>query len=309
MSGRWVNVWSDPDLRVQEGEPLSRHTTMGVGGPARYWVEVLSERALRVLLDTLNPTTLPRYVLGGGSDTLFTDEGFEGVVLHPSGARDLFLKGSTLIIGAGVVLSRAIHHAARMGWSGMEELYGIPGTVGGAVAKNAGAFGREIAELVTWVDLYRWDGTLVRVSGKEAGFVYRDSRIRREGIIWRVGLQLTPGDPERIRQHMDDIYARRTRTQPYGYRSSGCIFRNPPGDSAGRILDQLGLKGFRIGGVWVSRRHANFLVHRGEGRAADILALVREIQERVHRERGLHLEPEVVLVGPRGERAWDRVSG
>ena len=304
MSGRLESVWSDPDLEVREQEPLHRHTTMGVGGPARYWVEIRSERALKIILQTLQETTLPRYVLGGGSDTLFTDEGFQGVVLHPSGARDLNIHHNEMVVGAGWVLSRVIQHAARTGLSGMEELYGIPGTLGGAVAKNAGAFGREIAELVSWIEVYRWDGSFHRISGDEAGFVYRDSQVRREGVIWRVALQLRPGNPDAIRQQMNNIYARRTRSQPYGFRSSGCIFRNPPGDSAGRILDQMGLKGYRVGGVWVSRRHANFLVHRGEARARDVLDLIREIRQRVQRERGISLHPEVVLVGPRGEEPW-----
>jgi UDP-N-acetylmuramate dehydrogenase len=267
-------------------------------------VEIRSERALKTVLKTLQETTLPRYVLGGGSDTLFTDEGFQGVVLHPSGARDLNIQHNEMVVGAGWTLSRVIQHAARAGLSGMEELYGIPGTLGGAVAKNAGAFGREIAELVSWIEVYRWDGSFHRISGDEAGFVYRDSLVRREGVIWRVALHLRPGNPDAIRQQMDNIYARRTRSQPYGFRSSGCIFRNPPGDSAGRILDQMGLKGYRVGGVWVSRRHANFLVHRGEARARDVLELIREIQQRVQRERGISLHPEVVLVGPRGEEPW-----
>ncbi len=296
-----------PGVAVREQEPLWKHTTMGVGGPARFWVHLPDPESARAVLRTLREARIPFYPLGGGSDVIVLDEGFDGAILHPGGARDLEIQDRRVIVGAGWVLTRLLQKLGEMGLGGMEGLYGIPGTVGGAVAKNAGAFGQEIAEAVEWVEVITPGGETVCVSREEAGFVYRDSRVRTLGVIWRVALRVRPGDPGAILNRMREIYARRTATQPYGIHSSGCIFRNPPGDAAGRILDRLGLKGLRVGGVEVSRVHANFLVHRGEGRARDVVELVRTLHHRVWEATGIRLWPEVVFLGRRGEIPYETI--
>ncbi len=294
-----------PGVEVREQEPLSKHTTMGVGGPARFWINLPDLETARVVLRTLQEAELPFYPLGGGSDVIVLDEGFDGAILHPGGARALAVQDRRVIVGAGWVLTRFLQKIGEMGLGGLEGLYGIPGTVGGAVAKNAGAFGQEIAEAVEWVETITPEGEILRVSRDEAGFTYRDSRVRTLGVIWRVALRVNPGDPGAILSKMRKIYARRIATQPYGIHSSGCIFRNPPGDAAGRILDHLGLKGLRRGGVEVSRVHANFLVHRGGGKAGDVVELVRTLHHRVREATGIPLWPEVVFLGRTGEVPYE----
>lgn len=288
-------------IPVKHREPLSRHTTMGVGGPARLWIDLPDVSSTQIILRSLHEAGVRWYPLGGGSDVIFTDEGFDGAILHPKGARDLEIRDGEVVAGAGWVLTRMLSRLAREGWGGLEGLYGIPGTVGGAVAKNAGAFGQEIAEAVRWVEVVTPEGTILRIPKEEAGFVYRDSQVRHMGIIWRVALKLVPGDPEVFLKRMQEIYHRRTQSQPYGIHSSGCIFRNPSGNTAGRLIDALGMKGFHIGGVEVSNIHANFLVHRGDARAQDVLELVRTVYHRVQETTGIRLLPEVVFVGPEGE--------
>jgi len=304
-----MNSTFPPGVEVREWEPLWKHTTMGVGGPARFWIHLPDQESARVVVRTLREAEIPFYPLGGGSDVIVMDEGYDGAILHPGGARALEIQDRRVIVGAGWVLTRLLQKLGEVGLGGLEGLYGIPGTVGGAVAKNAGAFGQEIAEAVVWVEVITPEGEILRVPAEEAGFVYRDSRVRTLGVIWRVALQVHPGDPAAIFQRMREIYARRTATQPYGVHSSGCIFRNPPGDAAGRILDRLGLKGLRVGGVEVSHVHANFLVHRGEGRARDVVELVRTLHHRVREATGIQLWPEVVFLGREGEIPYEALLG
>jgi len=290
LRGRWL-----------EGEPLARHTTWRVGGPARRLYLPADLEDLAACLRALPPQE-PLLWLGLGSNLLVRDGGFPGTVVATAAClRALEHRGGGLVRAeAGVACPKLARWCARRGLAGAEFFAGIPGTLGGALAMNAGAFGGETWALVEAVETLDRRGRLRR-RGPEAFRVgYREVRGPEGEWFVAVWLRLRPAGPgERaaVEARIRELLARRAATQPLGQPSCGSVFRNPPGDHAARLIEAAGLKGRRRGGAQVSERHANFIVNTGEATAADIEGLIREVQETVARVHGVRLVPEVHIVG------------
>lgn len=284
---------------VQAGVPLGPLTTLGVGGPASALATPGDRAELTALLEAA--AGLPLLVLGGGSNVLVADAGWDGLVVRLGGGfTGVDVRGTRLVLGAGASLSAALVAAERAGLSGLEELCGIPGTLGGAVAGNAGAWGRQIGELVASVEALEPGGSFVRLGPGEIQFGYRWSSLAGAGLVLtRVELELAPGDRERIARRRAELQAERARRQPLGERTAGSFFRNPPGDSAGRLIEEAGCKGAREGAAVVSGRHANFIVNEGGATAAQVVRLASRVRRAVLERFGVALEPEVVLAGAR----------
>jgi UDP-N-acetylmuramate dehydrogenase len=270
---------------------------MGVGGPARWFIEVDRREALPPLLDLLRASGVRWMILGGGSNTLFDDAGYEGAVVH-LGREFRFLEKTDLPnairAGAAANLSAVMNFARRNGLAGLEFCAGIPGNLGGALAGNAGTAAGEICALAETVEVL--DGDLqpaVRRRG-EFAFAYRKSDLAGD-VILAATLRLRPDAPDAIEARIQQALAKRLE-QPVGERSSGCMFKNPPGDYAGRLIDRAGLKGLRVGGACVSDLHANFMLNDGTATTADVLGLMSEVRARVLAQTGVALETEVRAV-------------
>ena len=279
-------------------EPMSRHTTWRVGGPARYYFQPADEADLSDFLKSL-PAGEPILWLGLGSNLLVRDGGFRGTVIAMRGRLDgiEILTPHRLRVGAGAPTALVARHAARAGLCGAAFLAGIPGTMGGALAMNAGAFGSETWERVINVQTIDRQGVIHRRTPLEYKVAYREVQAPREE--WFIGceLQLEPGDTDAEREEVQRLLRKRNETQPVGQPSAGSTFRNPPGDHAARLIEACGLKGFRLGGAQVSEKHANFIINTGTARAADIEGLIHHIQQIVEGQTGVRLQPEVHIVG------------
>lgn len=281
-------------VAVIENEPLASHVTMRVGGPARWFVTVESAQALVQTVACLCMTKADWFVLGGGSNTIFGDDGYAGVVIAMGEGLRSVAAGpgeNQVTAGAAASLAKVMRFAQQAGLSGLEFVAGIPGSFGGALAGNAGAWGESICVLVESVQVIDREGRLCKRRRGEFDFAYRSSALRNDLIV-EATLGLKPDDPEAIARRIADILAKR-REQPTWERCSGCVFKNPPGDSAGRLIDAAGLKGARVGGASVSERHTNFIVNDGTATTSDIQSLIDTIRRRVADASGVHLELEV----------------
>jgi UDP-N-acetylmuramate--L-alanine ligase/UDP-N-acetylenolpyruvoylglucosamine reductase len=291
-------------LRVSE--PLARKTTIGVGGAAELYAEPTSIEELQVLLAAAHESRLPVRVLGRGSNLIVPDEGVTGLVLrlqHSNWRRISELTDHRIQVGGGVRLKELCGHATREGWEGFEFLEGIPGTLGGALRMNAGAMGGWIFEVVEEVHLMSLTGEIRFLKREDLTIEYRRCADLADAIaIGGILRPASPADHRAIRERVAAYRIRRQESQPRE-PSAGCIFKNPAGDSAGRLIDELGMKGERVGDAEVSRIHGNFIVNRGAATADDVVALVRKVRDRVKAERKITLEPEVLLYG----RDWEDV--
>ena len=282
-------------------EPLARHTTFRIGGPAAVFAEPQTpEEAVRIAEDCRAKDT-PLRALGNGSNLLVSDTGVDGVVLSTAGLRELRRDGVRLICGAGVPLSSACVLAQREGLTGLAFAYGIPGTVGGAVLMNAGAYGGEMAQVIESVEFWE-DGEVRTLGASELELSYRHSRFSHgHALILRAVLRLTPGDPAAILAEMQELMGRRRDKQPLELPSAGSTFKRPAGAFAAALIDQCGLKGLRVGGAMVSEKHAGFVVNAGGATCADVLALMRQVRGVVQEKTGYLLEPEVEFWGNEAE--------
>ncbi len=300
-----VSAAARPDLRealahvrgeVRFDEPLGRYTSMKIGGPSDALAVPADEGDLREVLLAARAARVPVMVLGG-TNIVVRDGGIAGVVLRLSGLKSIRPAGTNrLYVEAGALFPTLAHAAKDAGLSGLEFACGIPGTVGGAVVMNAGTRDGEIADVLEHVSLMTLEGDIVEIPAAKLGFRYRESHLP-PGVLVGCTVVLRADDSAAIDARMQVILEYRRQTQPLHLPNAGCIFKNPPGGSAGRLIDELGLKGFRIGGVQVSERHANFMVNAGGGTAKDLTALIRHVGGRVERERGVTLELEVKIVG------------
>ena len=298
----WISAI--PGLQVRPGRELARLSTLRIGGPAELFVEVGSERALVALLQGVAQRRLPFQLLGLGSNVLAPDAGLPGVVARLGGElKRVRIRVRRLSAGAAAPLAVAARKAASAGLAGLEALAGFPSTVGGAVFMNAGCYGTEIKDVLRSVRLVELDGRRRRIGVAELEASYRSTCLRRTGsIVTRALFDLVPGDPAALLARMEELNSRRWATLPSGQPNAGSIFKNPPGDSAGRLLDAAGLKGTSVGGAQVSPKHANVIVNTGGATAADVLALMRAMRERAAASCGVALEPEIVLLGDLGDR-------
>jgi UDP-N-acetylmuramate dehydrogenase len=281
--------------RVRRAEPLALHTTLRIGGPAAWYAEPEEEREVAAALAWAEARGLPWRVIGLGSNLLCPDEGFAGVVLDLRAAcAGVRWDGTLLEVGAGVHLAPLVQEAARRGLSGLEGLAGVPGTVGGALAMNAGTAAGEMAAVVRQVRVLAPDGRVRTLTAEEMRFGYRSSRLQAEPLVALAAvLQLRPADPEAVRRDLAQKALRRRQTQPLELPNAGSVWRNPPGDFAGRLVEAAGCKGLRRGDAQVSPKHANFIVNLGGARAEEVIALMAEVRRRVRQRFGVCLEPEL----------------
>ncbi|HYF49495.1 MAG TPA: UDP-N-acetylmuramate dehydrogenase [Planctomycetota bacterium] len=285
---------------VSENVSLATMNTYKVGGPAEFFAQPSDPQTLGALLSRAANEGIPVRLLGHGTNLLVADSGMRGLVirLHKKGFGQLIRSGTKLLVGAGHSLPALVNLTAPKGLSGLECLQGVPGTVGAALRMNAGGKYGEICSSVTRVRGFELDGTPFDFSREECGFIYRNSALHGR-VVTECELSLAEGDPESSKVRLKQILSEKCSTQPVSARSAGCVFKNPKhlGLAAGRMIDELGLKGTRIGGAVVSDLHANFLVCEGNASAHDLVELIRTIRERVLIERGVVLELEVEVWG------------
>ncbi|HEY3397477.1 MAG TPA: UDP-N-acetylmuramate dehydrogenase [Armatimonadota bacterium] len=287
------------DLALLPDEPLAAHTSFGIGGPADLMVLPQTAESLAGALADLRQVGLSPHFLGLGTNVLVSDAGVRGVVIKTAGGLlGLSVADSLITAAAGESLAAVCHLAADAGLSGLEFSAGIPGTVGGALIMNAGAHGGDISSRVEWVEIATPAGELQRIAAAEAVFGYRESSFNLPGqAVTRVGLRLAPSTPETVREQVCELLQRRCAKQPISCRSAGSIFKRPPGDYAGRLIQAVRGNGLQVGDAAVSDKHANFIVNLGHARAQDVLELIQTIRARVHEQFGVDLEPEIRLLG------------
>jgi UDP-N-acetylmuramate dehydrogenase len=284
---------------VREHEPLEAHSWYRIGGRARYFLEVSDDSILPELLRQLRKDGIGLLVIGAGSNTLFAAAEQPGLTLKLATDRQ-YEQDDLVTVTAGLLMPRLAADTAKKGRAGLEFGAGVPGTVGGSVYGNAGAFGREVKDCLASVVILTPGGERQVLSNAECNFGYRDSLFKSElagSVILEASFKTSADERERIRERIKQVQKHRRDTQPIEKRSLGSTFKNPTGDSAGRLIEAAGLKGWRRGGAEVSRKHANFIVNLGGATADDVLALMAEMRERVRERFGIELEPEVRIVG------------
>ncbi len=282
---------------LKVNEPMSLHTTWQVGGPADYYVSPADTEELVEILSTCREYGVQYYVIGNGSNLLVLDGGIRGLVIN-IGQPFCYVKqsGTVLIAGAGTPMTLLSKSALDLNLTGLEFAVGIPGSLGGAVIMNAGAFGGYIGDRVKTVRLVSDQGEINILKKSELTFGYRTSNLIGKGVSIEVSLELKAGDPEKIKRQMETYINERLRRHPH-LPSCGSVFRNLPDKPAGRIIEEAGAKGLCIGGAEVSTQHANFIVNKGSATAADILAIIKSVQTLVKEKYGYELHPEVKIIG------------
>lgn len=278
-------------------EPLSRHTTLRVGGPADYFARPEGKEDLLALVGTLDALELPWFVIGGGSNLLVRDAGFRGAAISLESMARVERRDSTTLYAEAGAKNRAVAVMARdSGLSGIEFLIGIPGTVGGAVRMNAGAHGQDVFDSITSIELLR-GGTCEKYLKNSLDYGYRHLQLNPNEIIISAEFVLQSGNRDEIAATMDSMLEKRRENQQVGWPNAGSFFKNPPGQAAWRLIDGCGLRGFSVGGAQVSEVHTNFLVNRGGATANDFLELAAIIKQRVLAQTGILLTEEVRIVG------------
>ncbi len=284
--------------RFAAGRPLADLTSFRIGGPADFFVAVETEDELLETMAAAHRDGVQVFCLGAGTNLLVSDRGVRGLVVRlGEGFRKIEIDGLHVVSGAAIDFGDLVETAVERGMAGLEFGEGIPGSVGGGLVMNAGAFGGEIAKVVTLVHGVSPEGARQALSKDDVGFAYRRTALPRGFIITRVEFDLAWGDREALRTRVADIHAKRVARQPRGVPNAGSIFKNPPGNFAGRLLEGAGLKGARLGGAAFSEHHANFIVNLGGARAEEVRALIEMARSRVKEQSGVWLEPEVKLVG------------
>jgi len=290
-----------PATVIRRDEPLAPHTTLRVGGPADVYVEPASEGDLAIIVKSCRAGDVPFLVIGRGSNLLVRDGGFRGVVIclaHPDFSK-IEVNGERLRCGTGAKLKNVAIEARRHGLSGLEFFEGIPGSVGGALRMNAGAMGGAAFEVVESVRLMDVDGGVREFMPGELSVAYRGCDTLKDHLALNAVFKGRPDSPESIAQRMSAFSQKRWASQPAA-PSAGCVFKNPPSIPAGKLIDELGLKGARVGGAVVSREHGNFIVNDGSATARDILELIERLKAEVKAERGVELQTEVEIIGEEG---------
>jgi UDP-N-acetylmuramate dehydrogenase len=283
-------------MKLKKNEPLSRHTTFRIGGPAKYFIEAKTAEELALALDFARENKLKTFFLGKGSNVLFSDKGFEGVVIKPAFSR-VVIKNETMIAEAGASLHKIVNLAMNHSLSGLEGVVGIPGSVGGAVAMNAGVGERALGDLVIRVWGLGTRGLVKTFTKKRCQFGYRKSIFQKgKWVILKVELGLKKGDKQVIRQTIKEMWKKRLEKQPYDMPSAGSVFKNPKGDFAGRLIEAAGCKRMEVGDAQVSEKHANFIVNLGKAKAWQVKKLMDIVKIKVQKKFKIALQPEIKLV-------------
>lgn len=280
-------------------EPMSRHTTFRAGGPADFFVTPEKEGQVRKTLFLLKEARVPCYIMGNGSNLLVGDRGYRGVILQICKKMNRIRIQDTVIQAqAGALLSKIAAEAQTKGLTGFEFASGIPGSLGGAVMMNAGAYGGEMKQVLTQAQVLNASGEIEDVLAEEMELGYRSSVFSRNGgVILSASIQLEPGDPPAIQSRMEELKFLRTSKQPLEYPSAGSTFKRPEGYFAGKLIQDAGLRGFQVGGAQVSEKHCGFVINKDQASAMDIRSLMEQVSEKVYAQFGVRLEPEVKLIG------------
>ena len=280
-------------------EPMSRHTTFRVGGPADFFVTPKAKEEVRDVIRICKEAGMPYYIIGNGSNLLVSDAGYRGVIVQIyKEMNEVKVEGDLVKAQAGALLSGIAAKALGAELSGFEFASGIPGTIGGACVMNAGAYGGEMKDVLESVTVLTGEGKIIELSRNELELGYRTSVIAKKGyIVLGAVLKLERGDGEKIKTYMDELKEKRVTKQPLEYPSAGSTFKRPEGYFAGKLIEDAGLRGFQVGGAQVSEKHCGFVINRNHATAADIMELMRQVQIRVKENSGVDLEPEVKRLG------------
>ena len=284
---------------VYRNEPMKRHTTFRIGGPADYYLCPHSAKEIQKVVEICREEKLPYFILGNGSNLLVSDQGYRGVVIQLwKNVSDIRVESCLIHAKAGASLAKIAAEALEEGLTGMEFAAGIPGTLGGAVVMNAGAYGGEMKDILKEVLVMDQQGRIFTLEKKDLKLGYRTSAVKEKGyIVLAAVLELRPGDREEIRKLMEDLKQKRVEKQPLDLPSAGSTFKRPEGYFAGKLIMDAGLRGFSVGGAQVSEKHCGFVVNTGGASASDVLTLIREVQKRVREKFGVELETEVKFLG------------
>ena len=287
-----------PEENILVNEPMKKHTTFRIGGEAACYVKIESVDQLAAVRQFLQKESVPMQVLGNGSNLLFSDEGFSGVVLEICDKmNEIRVEGSKMIVQAGALMSKVARVAYENSFTGFEFAAGIPGTIGGGTVMNAGAYGGELKQVISSVKMLDETGKIVELSNEEMEFGYRTSIVKKKPyIVVEVTLQLRPGKQEEILAVMEDLAFRRRDKQPLEYPSAGSTFKRPEGYFAGELIMKSGLRGYRVGGAQVSEKHCGFVINIGNATAEDVLQLMEHVKNTVKATFGVELEPEVIVI-------------
>ena len=280
-------------------EPMSRHTTFRIGGPAKYFLCPHSVEELRKILEFCRERQLNYFVLGNGSNLLVSDQGYDGVVIQLyRNFSEIAVEGTKMRIQAGALLSSVARKALEAELTGFEFAGGIPGTLGGGAVMNAGAYGGELKDVLTEVTVLTKEGKVLVLQAKDLQMGYRTSIIKTEGyIVLEAVIELQKGDPEAIRSRMRELTELRTSKQPLEYPSAGSTFKRPEGYFAGKLIMDAGLRGYQVGGAQVAEKHCGFVINKDGATAHDVVQLMKDVVEKVQKEFGVTLEPEVKFLG------------
>lgn len=293
-----TNRLSELKIEYVKNEPMNRHTTFKIGGNADVFVKVKSENELRLIISLACEYNMPYFILGKGSNLLVSDQGIEGIVISLDGIDSIKFDGDTVVCGAGASLRALCIAAQKASLSGLEFAYGIPGTVGGALYMNAGAYGGEMSQVVVSATAIDSKGNIIEFLLPDMKLGYRTSVFKNTDlIITSVAFKLKQGDSAKIKAAMDDFFARRRDKQPLEYPSAGSTFKRPDGYFAGALIEKNKLKGVSVGGAQVSEKHAGFVINTGSATCQDVLSLIKKVQDTVKEADGVQLEPEVIFVG------------
>ncbi|EHQ91542.1 UDP-N-acetylenolpyruvoylglucosamine reductase [Desulfosporosinus youngiae DSM 17734] len=295
---------------MEKNYPLQLLSTWRIGGPAEavYWPETVED--LSSVWRRAQEAEIPVRLIGRGSNVLFPDEGLPGITLVTTSLRGISWGDHEVRVEAGYTLARLAQEAGERGWSGLEFARGIPGSVGGAIMMNAGAHGDEMASCILSITALWADGSIKKLERTDFEFAYRFCSLRGQAWVLEAQLKFSPGERDRILQAMKENLTKRTANQPLEEPNAGSVFRNPPGDSAGRLIEAAGWKGKCIGGAKVSEKHANFIVNTGKAMSKDVLALIEAIVLDVQLKYGITLQTEVesILTGNRGVKAKEDIE-
>lgn len=282
-----------------EREPMSKHTSFRIGGPADLFVQPANEEELWNALHLARQEKVPFFIVGNGSNLLVSDEGFRGMILHTGGMlKDISVEESVIYAQAGALLSTVAKTALEHGLAGMEFAAGIPGTLGGAVCMNAGAYGGEMKDILLDAEVLTQEGERLVLPVEELDLSYRHSVIfEKNYVVLAAHIRLSRGDTAEIKNRMNELAGARRDKQPLEYPSAGSTFKRPEGYFAGKLIQDAGLKGYTVGGAQVSEKHSGFVINRGGATAEEVRFLIRQVQQKVRSQFGVELEPEVRMLG------------
>lgn len=281
-------------------EPMSRHTSFRIGGPADVLVIPQNREELIKVLDIIRSENIPYFIFGNGTNIIVSDRGIRGVVIKLTAIRKIYVDGETIVSEAGALLSAIANTALDNELTGFEFASGIPGTLGGAVAMNAGAYGPEIKDVIEKVEVIDENGNIYEIKNGNMKFAYRSSVIQLDNLIaLRAWIHLKKGNYKDIRAKMDELNGLRKMKQPLEYPSAGSVFKRPEGCYAGKLIQDAGLQGYTIGGAQVSEKHCGFIINKGNATAEDVLNLIKHIQKTVKEKFGVDLDTEVKIIGER----------